>query len=236
MAFDVGPLRLNDLNAMLERYKQRGWCVGDRPMEKETDTLQTFDNAISSLDGARRIGDVKTWSIPLDCAGFKIVPEVVSKSRSFYETNTFQVVTHREHGKELSYKIHTEAFECCTLRYRYTFDFTEHPRDDFHCYLRYKLCRRAALQIKHHQDNNTFTLGIEETSASLEVMSKAREDDIGESVYVCPLLEARGNKVFKRPDGWKYADDDIRVIYDEWIKYSYDPQKVKVEIKEEKED
>ncbi|THV63935.1 hypothetical protein D6D28_10278 [Aureobasidium pullulans] len=204
--------------------------------EKETDTLQNFDNAISSLDGARRIGDVKTWSIPLDCAGFKIVPEVVSKSRSFYETNTFQVVTHREHGKELSYKIHTEAFECCTLRYRYTFDFMEHPRDDFHYYLRYKLCRRAALQIKHHQDNNTFTLGIEETSPSLEVMSKAREDDIGESVYVCPLLEARGNKVFKRPDGWKYADDDIRVIYDEWIKYSYDPQKVKVEIKEEKED
>ncbi|KAG2170395.1 hypothetical protein JADG_010134 [Aureobasidium aubasidani] len=236
MAFNVGPDRLLARDAMLERYKRRGWYVGDRPMQKETDSLQDFDNAISSLDGARRIGDAKTWSIPLDCDVFNIVPEVVSRSRSFYETNTFQVVTHREPGKELSYKIHTEAFQCCTLRYRYTFDFMEYPRDDFHCHLRYKLCRRAALQIRHHQYNNNFTLGIEETSASLEVMSKAREDDIGESVYVCPLLEARGEKVFKRPDGWKYADDDIRVIYDEWIKYNHDPQKVKVEIKEEKED
>ncbi|THW54517.1 hypothetical protein D6D25_03608 [Aureobasidium pullulans] len=132
MAFNVGPDRLLARDAMLERYKRRGWYVGDRPMQKETDSLQDFDNAISSLDGARRIGDAKMWSIPLDCDVFNMVPEVVSRSRSFYETNTFQVVTHREHGKELSYKIHTEAFQCCTLRYRYTFDFMEYPRDDFH--------------------------------------------------------------------------------------------------------
>ncbi|KAI5271969.1 hypothetical protein E4T47_04784 [Aureobasidium subglaciale] len=219
---------------LLLRYVLRGWGLGDDSAEQNPDTFQECKNA---LQGLRRIGDAETWSIPLDCTGISNI-EV---NRTVTEKCTFGVTIHKNNtDPEARFRINTGPFECCILKHKYTFDTMDYPEDDFHGYLRYTLCRRAAIEIKAHLAKNTLSLSQGQVRRVLETMSNAKEDDTGECDDRCPLLFSRDSKGgFTRPPKWQYADYLIPEIYASWLQgqpQSRLKRKIKDEVTEESED
>ncbi|KAH0277827.1 hypothetical protein KCU91_g2927, partial [Aureobasidium melanogenum] len=213
---------------LLRKYVQRGCFLDDNSFTQGPDMAQERQETIADLQGFRRIGDSKTWSIPLDCTG--ITPLEVNST--VIEKNTFHVRV--EEGRSgLEFMIRTGAFKCCILKHTYTFDTREYSNDDFHEYLRWVLCRRAAKQIQEHVDAETFTLSKVSYRQALKKMANATEENMGGSSGCsedCHLLESRSVKDgFITPVGWKYADDSIPEIYEEWSKRDHGA--VEVEIK-----
>lgn len=222
----------DSVRAMLHRYEQNAYCLEDSLLEQGPDVLQDCKDTIKHLEGPRRIGDVKTWSVPLDCQG---IPPIEVNS-TVLEKHSFRVSVERDQGK-LFFMIQTGEFQCCLLKHRYTFDALPHPQDDFHEYLRFVLCRRAAVQIEKHLDAGTFTLSRNEVRDVLRSMNAVAEQDVGMCDELCHLLFYRQNKGgFTKPENWQHVDHLIPEIYAEWLKYQFDHGVVKTEIKEENDD
>ncbi|THY11630.1 hypothetical protein D6D00_10577 [Aureobasidium pullulans] len=247
--------RSKTVRSSITKFKNRGWLVSDRSVRRKPDLAEDCQLAVRELSGTRRIGDVETWSIPFDC--FNLPNDRFKLDSSFIERCTFRVeiIKYTAPG-HIRFKMHTASFECCMLRYRYTFDLAQFPEEDFHGHLRYVLCHNAVTQIRRHLNAHHIASGEhhsyedvdgttevmnKQLSAAIKIMSTAIvEDDDDNYDESCPLLAIPNDgESFERFDGWEYADDLIPQIHEDWSKYqpySRAIMKVKAEIKEEKED
>lgn len=226
------------VKAGFTKHNTRGWIVSDRSVKQGFDPVDQSELAFRQLGGTRRIDDVETWSIPLDCTN--IPGNIIELDRGFVERCSFRVNIVKSEN-EIYSDISTDNFECCMLRYRYTFDFAAEPEDDFHGHLRYILCRKAASQIRHHQDvDDANGVMKNKLNAALALMSRVTERDFGYTGEWCPVTDILDyGESFEGPDGWEYAEDLIPQIYEDWHKhqpYSRAMMKVKPKIKEEQED
>ncbi|CAD0101442.1 unnamed protein product [Aureobasidium mustum] len=208
---------------IFRKHVARGWCLNEQSVEQGSDINQEFEDTVKDLGGPRRIGDEKTWVVPLDCTG---IPRA-EMNRTVVERNTFQVqVKMTEDGSGVFVRFETLEFQCCILEHRYTFDAAPEGQDDFHEYLRYVLCRRAAVQIQKHIDEGTFTLKKVNYRQALAKMATATETKMeGKGCNErCHLLDSRSTKGgFIVPEGWEYHDNLIPEIWAEWLKaYSRD--------------
>ncbi|THX27531.1 hypothetical protein D6D12_05446 [Aureobasidium pullulans] len=105
------------VQASFIRHNNRGWIVSDRSVKQESDVTDQYEFAVRQLEGTRRIDDVETWSIPLDCTN--LPGDDTELDGGLVEKCTFRVEIVKTVTNEMQFKVHTGDFECCMLRYEY---------------------------------------------------------------------------------------------------------------------
>lgn len=154
---------------IVSRYCQRGLSLAARaPHDTEEVTCKDVRR---DLEGTRRIGDAKTWKIPLDCTdepGYddNKHSKVRKDTAPYLETCTFRVTTKDKtvdlnllpawvplYSARTSFSLTCTVFRCCMLQHYYIFD-SPHEYDTkekgFVHYLRCQLQKLARPQLKHH--------------------------------------------------------------------------------------
>ncbi|THW11315.1 hypothetical protein D6D23_10480 [Aureobasidium pullulans] len=214
---------------IVSRYCQRGLdFAANAPHDTEEVTCKDVRR---DLEGTRRIGDAKTWKISLDCTD---EPEHNDNKRSngrkdtapYLETCTFRVTVKDKtldpnllpvwvplYSVRTSFSLTCTVFRCCMLQHYYIFDSPDEcntKEKGFVHYLRSQLQKLARPQLKHHLQQGTFVPCEEPYRAGGYNCSESGSQDECETLAQCYA------QIFQPPEGWKFADDQIAEIYQDW--------------------
>ena len=187
---------------LLHKYNRRGWELNE--------TIHRHDYEEStSIKGLRRLGDSRTWTIPLSIENVQkpTFPDFVLEHTTF----TMRRVADQDWAEPgyppcASYQISTKLFQHVALRHQ--FSVAQHTAEGMHgwiWYLAHRLDQHAMLQLMAmppQERPEWFRRG---------------QDNIG-LMFTRLLSEQDGNAIrdFKHPDYWKYVDDKLPVWYKPW--------------------
>lgn len=186
---------------LLKKYSRRGWRTLDTVWNDDEEHTKSLIFA-----GERRVGDERSWTIPLNTDGIKPPNNLNTSNIPFSFFGVADVHAYQDYRER--YEVFTREFESCVLKQKYLY-----PRcgsdDSFWYAMGERLENLTAMEIdKQATDwNGDFAQGGRDDMAWLK-----EEEVLG--TYFMQAMRVRESPL----EGWTWWDDEVSKWYEAWSK------------------